>query len=80
MDELNQKIENIEFEMDIRVESLIADIHKYRDKYKHKLDIYKEKFKKYFVILVFINYSFSYFLRIQNKKHEVTASTNAGEK
>jgi hypothetical protein len=31
MDELNHKIESIEFEMDIRVESLIEDIQKYRD-------------------------------------------------
>ena len=51
MDELNHKIESIEFEMDIRVESLIEDIHKYRDEYKNKLVIYKEKFIKYFCFL-----------------------------
>jgi hypothetical protein len=55
MDELNHKIESIQFEMDIRVESLIIDIHKYLDEYKNRLDIYKEKFKSIFVSLDFIN-------------------------
>jgi hypothetical protein len=31
MDEFNKKVETLENEMDIRVESLIAEIHKYRD-------------------------------------------------
>jgi hypothetical protein len=51
MDELNHKLESIEFEMDIRIESLIEDILKYRDEYKNKLFMYKEKFKKYFCFL-----------------------------
>jgi hypothetical protein len=51
MDELNHKIECIEFEMDIRIESLIDNLHKYRDDYKNKLFMYKEKFKKYFCFL-----------------------------
>jgi hypothetical protein len=48
MDELNHKLECIENEMDIRVESLIADIHKYREEYKNILVTFKEKFIKYF--------------------------------
>ena len=43
--ELNSKVENIENEMDIRVESLIASIHKYRDECKNKLDLFKEEIK-----------------------------------
>jgi hypothetical protein len=42
VDELNLKIENIENEMDIRVESLIASIHDYRDECKKKLDNFKD--------------------------------------
>ena len=40
------KIENIENEMDIRVESLISEIHKYRDDYRLQLNKYKEELKK----------------------------------
>jgi hypothetical protein len=45
--ELNSKIESIENEMDIRVESLVATIHDYRDECKKKLDFIKDDFKKY---------------------------------
>jgi hypothetical protein len=44
---LNFKIENIENEMDIRVESLVTSIHEYRDECKAKLDKYKENFAEY---------------------------------
>jgi hypothetical protein len=44
--ELNIKIETIEYEMDIRVESLVASIHDYRDECKKKLDLIKEDFQK----------------------------------
>ena len=44
--ELNSKIENIEIEMDIRVESLVSSIHDYRDECKKKLDLVKDDFKK----------------------------------
>ena len=44
--ELNSKIEGIENEMDIRVESLIASIHKYREECKIKLETVKEEFQK----------------------------------
>ena len=46
IDELNLKIEGIENEMDIRVESLIASIHKYREEYKIKLETVKKEFQK----------------------------------
>ena len=41
VDELNYKFQCIENQMDIRVESLVASIHEYRDKFKIKLDTYK---------------------------------------
>jgi hypothetical protein len=44
--ELSSKIENIEIEMDIRVESLISSIHDYRDECKKKLDLIRDDFKK----------------------------------
>jgi hypothetical protein len=44
--ELNLKIESIENEMDIRVESLVASIHDYRDECKKKLDLIRDDFKK----------------------------------
>ena len=40
------KIVSLENEMDVRVESLIAQIHKYRDKYVDKLRSFKAKFEK----------------------------------
>ncbi len=40
------KIENIENEMDIRVESLISEINQYRYHYRLQLKKYKEHFKK----------------------------------
>ena len=46
VDELNLKIEGIENEMDIRVESLIASIHKYREECKIKLETVKEQFQR----------------------------------
>ncbi len=51
LDELNHKIECIENEMDIRIESLIDNLHKYREEYKNKLVIFKEKLKKYFCFI-----------------------------
>ena len=44
--ELSSKIENIEIEMDIRVESLISSINDYRDECKKKLDLIRDDFKK----------------------------------
>ena len=46
IDEFNLKIERIENEMDIRVESLIESIHKYREECKIKLETVKEEFQK----------------------------------
>jgi hypothetical protein len=43
---LNLKIECIENEMDIRVESLVASIHDYRDENKKKLDLVRDSLKK----------------------------------
>ena len=43
---MQSKIEKIENEMDIRVESLISEIHQYRDDYREKLNKFKEDFKK----------------------------------
>jgi hypothetical protein len=44
------KIESIEFEMDIRVESLIEDIHSYRDIFMLQLKKYKQDFEKYIYV------------------------------
>ncbi len=44
--ELSSKIEIIETEMDMRVESLVSSIHDYRDECKKKLDLIREDFKK----------------------------------
>ncbi len=41
------KIENIEYELDIRTESLIIEIQNYRDEYRLQLDKYKKDFEKY---------------------------------
>ena len=46
-DEICHKIEIIENEMDIRVESLIEEIHKYHDTCKLKLGQLKEKYFEY---------------------------------
>ncbi len=42
------KIENIENEMDIRVESLISEINQYRYVYRVQLDFKKWEFNKNF--------------------------------
>jgi hypothetical protein len=44
--ELSLKIEDIENEMDMRVESLVSSIHDYRDECKKKLDLIRDDFKK----------------------------------
>jgi hypothetical protein len=44
--ELSSKIEIVEIEMDIRVESLISSIHDYRDECKKKLDLIRDDFKR----------------------------------
>jgi len=46
MNEFNKKVETLENEMDIRVESLIAEIHKYRDDYRLRLNNSKTEFQK----------------------------------
>jgi hypothetical protein len=46
VNELSLKIEDIENEMDMRVESLVSSIHDYRDECKKKLDLIREDFKK----------------------------------
>jgi hypothetical protein len=51
VDDLKLKIENIEYEMDIRTESLIIEIQNYRDEYRLQLDKYKKDFEKYIEIL-----------------------------
>ncbi len=45
------KIENIENEMDIRVESMISEIQKYRYHNRLQLDKYKMEFQKYSLII-----------------------------
>ena len=56
IEELNAKIESIENEMDLRVESLISSIHDYREECKKKLDTIKEDFKKLILTIENINY------------------------
>jgi hypothetical protein len=46
LNELNTKILIVENEMDIRVESLVSEIHKYREEFKQKLDRYKTNIEK----------------------------------
>ncbi len=46
--ELSSKIEIIENEMDMRVESLISSIHDYRDECKKKLDLIRDDFIRLF--------------------------------
>jgi hypothetical protein len=46
MNEFNKKVETLENEMDIRVESLIAEIHNYRDDYRLRLNNSKTEFQK----------------------------------
>jgi hypothetical protein len=41
------KIENIEYELDIKTESLISEIQNCRDEYRMQLDKYKNDFEKY---------------------------------
>ncbi len=45
------KIENIEYEMDIRTKSLIIEIQNYRDDSRLQLDKFKKDFEKYIEIL-----------------------------
>ncbi len=46
MSEFDKKVETLENEMDIRVESLITEIHKYRDDYRLSLNNSKTEFQK----------------------------------
>ena len=46
MNEFNKKVEELEIEMDIRVESLIMEIHKLRDDCRLKLENSKQEFQK----------------------------------
>ena len=49
---MNLKFENTENEMDIRVESLIANIYEYRDECKNKLNKIREDLKKLFFLII----------------------------
>jgi hypothetical protein len=44
--ELSSKIEMIEIEMDMRIESLVSSIHDYRDECKRKLDLIRDEFER----------------------------------
>ena len=46
MEEFNNKVEVIENEMDIRVQSLIMELHEYRDGCRRMLENSKEEFQK----------------------------------
>jgi hypothetical protein len=46
IDELNQKIECIQNEMDIRLESLVASVYQHHDKCKNKLNAFKNDLEK----------------------------------
>ena len=45
-DEINNKFNLIENEIDIRIESIITDLHKYRDELRDELSGIKTKFIK----------------------------------
>jgi hypothetical protein len=44
--DINEKIREIENEMDLRVQSLVAAIHEYRDECKLELENYKQEIEK----------------------------------
>jgi hypothetical protein len=46
MGEFNKKVENLEHEMEIRVESLICDIQVYPEEYRLRLNNSKAEFQK----------------------------------
>jgi hypothetical protein len=48
------KIKNIEYELQIRTESLIIEIQNYRDEYRLQLDKYKKDFEKYWNLLYYL--------------------------
>ncbi len=45
-DEINNKFYLIENEIDIRIESIVTDLHKYRDELRDELNLIKTKFIK----------------------------------
>jgi hypothetical protein len=45
-EEFEIKFENIENEMEIRLESIISDAYKFQDDFKKRLNSYKNEFKK----------------------------------
>ena len=81
MDEFNKKVESLENEMDIRVESLIAEIHKYRDDYRFRLNNSKTEFQKYFSFSFYssnllFNKNLSYFSRKISSKNYLQKNEN----
>ena len=60
------KIDSLKREMDLRVESLIGQIHKYRDEYVEKFKYFKVEFEKWGSNLFFLNDLFS--VKIETKK------------
>jgi hypothetical protein len=46
IDELDYQVQKIENEMDLKVESLIQQIHQHRDKYQEKLVKFKTDHKE----------------------------------
>ena len=46
VEELKNKIQAIEFEIDIRVESLITEIHNERDDLRDALKLFKQNYEK----------------------------------
>ena len=48
IEEMQNKLFNIENEMDIRVESLISEIHQYRNEFKLELNEFQREFEEYY--------------------------------
>ncbi len=74
--ELKSKLEIIESEMDMRVESLISSIHDYRDECKKKLDLIKDDFKKYLWWLNTNSVSVVFLSRTVIKRRKISKSVN----
>lgn len=49
LDELNAKLEIIENEIDLRVESIVSKAHTYGDELRMELNEFKENFQRYFM-------------------------------
>jgi hypothetical protein len=55
IEEMQNKLINIENEMDIRVESLVDEIHQYRNEFKLELNDFQREFEEYLNVLCILS-------------------------